>query len=95
MDAEKVVKEIVGRISGDSQDQRIQSFLQSYETSIDKVLEEEADFSKAFNLIKEIEMRLAHIKDEKIGFLNIDRFVNWKGRSNEKNTADANNIAAD
>jgi hypothetical protein len=93
MDAEEITKKIVERVSGDSQDQRIQSFLQSYETSINECMKE-TDFLKAFNLIKEIEMRLAHIRDEKIGFLNIDRFKEWR-ESNEKNTADIADIAAD
>jgi hypothetical protein len=74
MDAEEITRKIVERVSGVDQDQRIQSFLQSYETSIEECLKE-TDFLKAFNLIKEVEVRLSHIKDERIGFLNIDRFT--------------------
>jgi hypothetical protein len=93
MDAEKITKKIVEKIEGEDEQKRIQSFLHSYEMFKEECLEEK-DFIKAFNLIKKIELKLAHIKDEKLGFLNIDRFEEWR-ESNEKNTADIADVAAD
>jgi hypothetical protein len=74
MDIEKIVREIVEKIQGENESDRIESFLTAYEMFLSNILDTEKDFEIAFNIIKYVEMRLCHIRDDKLGFLNIERF---------------------
>lgn len=65
-----IIKQIGGQTEGD----RVRTFLTAYIAFCDQVCAGDPDLTKAFNIIQQTEIELTQIEDEVIGKLDISRW---------------------
>jgi hypothetical protein len=66
--------DIIKQIGGQTERDRVRTFLTAYIAFCDQVCSEEPDLTKAFNIIQQTEIELTQIEDEVIGKLDISRW---------------------
>jgi hypothetical protein len=66
--------DIIKQIGGQTECDRVRTFLTAYIAFCDQICAEEPDLTKAFNIIQQTEIELTQIEDEVIGKLDLSRW---------------------